>query len=590
MIDSMATQPVNGSTSSQPTEVTPTPDAYAVDMRWPLAFLLVLVTILVYQPVWHAGFIWDDDVLITANRMVTASDGLYRFWFTTEAPDYYPLTSSLWWLEWRWWGNSPAQYHVANVLLHAINAVLVWIILRRLKVPGAWLAGLVFAIHPVNVATAAWISEQKNTLSMFFGALSVLLYLRFDEDDRWRWYSSSLAAFLLALLSKTAVVMLPIVLLGCVWWLHGTVRRKDFLRVGPFVVLSLVLGIVTIWFQHNRALVLGELSVPTGNVLSRVAVAGWALWFYFCKAILPWNLCAIYPKWNLDGPLWVAYLPGMLLVGCFALFWWKRESWGRPLLFGLGYFVLMLFPVLGFFRISLHEHTLVADHWQYHALAGVIALVVAAGTAVCRRWGLLGKYVGVSAGVAVLMVLGAATWTRACVYGGSETLWRDTVAKSPNDWVAHYNLGNALLQTGAFKDAIAQYEQAIQIEPDHQELHNNIAFALLQAGKVNDAVAHLEQVVRINPHSAEGHCNLGNAYLQMGSVTDAIGHFELALRLDPNFVQAHVNLGFALAQQGKFAEAERHWETAMRLDPGNQDGQRGLDRVRRIRSSRIPAP
>jgi Flp pilus assembly protein TadD len=460
-----------------------------------------------------------------------------------------------------------------------------------LKIPGAWLAGLVFAIHPVNAATAAWISEQKNTLSMFFYAAAILLYLRFDEEGRWRWYGFSLAAFLLALLSKAAVVMLPMVLLGCVWWLRGRVQRKDFLRIGPFIALSLVLGVVTMWFQHNRALALGKLSVPTGGVLSHVAAAGCAPWFYLYKALLPWNLCAIYPKWNVDASRWISYLPGMVLVGCFTVFWRKRKSWGRPLLFGLGYWVLMLFPTLGFFRISFHEYSLVADHWQYHAIAGTIALAVAGGVAICRRMGERRQSVGMLASVAVLMVLGAATWTRASVYAGSETLWRDTTVKNPNVWVAHYNLGNALLQAGKIEDAITQYEQAVQIEPDHQEVQNNLAFALLQAGRVNDAVAHLERVVRINPDSAEGHYNLGNVYLQAGRGQDAMGHYEQAVRLNPDYVGAHVTLGFVLAQRGRLDEAARQWEVALRLDPGNQDAQRGLERVRNIKKlSGKPAP
>ncbi len=583
----MATQPVDDATGQQMVESAHTAKTYSVDTTWLLVFALVVATIVVYQPVWHAGFIWDDDVLITDNPMVRASDGLYRFWFTTEAPDYWPLTSSVWWLEWRMWGDHAAGYHVFNVLLHAANAVLVWMILRRLKILGAWLAALVFAIHPVNVATVAWIAEQKNTLSMFFYAMAILLYLRFDETDQWRWYGLSLMSFLLALLSKAVVVMLPIALLGCVWWRHGRVQWKDILRSVPFFGLSLVLALVTMWFQYNRALALGGLSVRTGSVLSRIAAAGCALWFYLYKAILPRNLCAIYPKWNIDASHWVSYVPGSILAGCLALFWWKRKSWGRPALFGLGYFIVILFPVVGFFNISFHEYSLVADPWQYHAIVGAIALVAAVGVAIGRRMGERGQLAGMLVGVAALIALGAATWTRAGVYAGSETLWGDTVAKNPNVWVAHYNLGNAYSQARRFQDAATEYQQAVRLKPDLAEAHNNLAFTLLQIGDVSDAVEHLEQVVRIKPNSVEGHFNLANAYSQLGRGQDAMSHWEQAVRIDPNYTEAHVSLGFALAQQGRFEEAAQHWEIALRLDPGNPGAKRGLDfnHSRRISST-----
>ncbi len=225
-----------------------------VGQPWLLAALLAVITFAAYFPALRGSFVFDDDSLIVHNRLIHADDGLHRFWFTTEAPDYWPLTSTLWWLEWRAWGDHATGYHVVSVLLHVISAILIWMILRRLKIPGAWLVGIAFAIHPVNVATVAWISEQKNTLSMLFYTAAILLYLSFDESNRWRTYALSLTAFVLALLSKTGVVMLPIVLLLCGWWRHGRLQRRDLLRMIPFFALSLASGLTTIWFQYNRAI------------------------------------------------------------------------------------------------------------------------------------------------------------------------------------------------------------------------------------------------------------------------------------------------------------------------------------------------
>jgi tetratricopeptide (TPR) repeat protein len=540
----------------------------------PGATLIILLTVVAYVPAMRGGFIWDDGLLISENRTVRASDGLYRFWFTTEAPDYYPLAWSLWWLEWRLWGDSTTGYHVVNVLLHAVNAILVWIVLRHLKIPGAWLAGLLFAVHPVNVATVAWISEQKNTLSMLFYAVAILLYLRFDEEGRWRWYGLSLAAFLLALLSKSAVVMLPVVLLGCVWWTRGKVRWKDFLRSGPFFGLSLVLGLVTIWFQYHQAL--GGYTIRAASFPSRLAAAGWVPWFYLYKALLPLNLTVIYPKWQIDASRWVSYLPGIILVGCLIVFWWRRKTWGRPLLFGLGYFVVMLFPVLGFFDQGFYQFSLVADHWQYCSIVGAIALSVAAGERIFRRMGEQRRCLGTVAGVAVLMVLAVATWRRGHVYADEETLWRDNVAKNPNAWLAHHNLGIALGQAGRIQEAIWHWEQALRIKPDYARTHYNLGIALGQVGKLADAIAHYEQALRIKPDYAEAHNSLGAALWQAGRIQEAIGHYEQALRIKPDYAEAHNNLGAALAGQGRVSEAIAEYAAALQIKPDYADAHYNL--------------
>jgi tetratricopeptide (TPR) repeat protein len=531
---------------------------------WLLALALMLITFAAYTPAMRGGFVWDDS-LITDNPMIKARDGLYRFWFTTEARDYYPLTSTLWWLEWRLWAGQAVGYHVVNVFLHAANAVLLWAILRRLKVPGAWLAGLVFAIHPVNVATAAWISEQKNTLSLLFYAVAILWYLKFDEEGRSHWYGLSLAAFLLALLSKTAVVMLPVVLLGCIWWRRGSIRGKDVMRTLPFFALSLILGLVTVWFQYHRAM--GGITTRTDSFLSRLAAAGCVPWFYLYKAFWPFQLMAVYPKWNIDASLWVSYVPGVTMLGCLILFWRKRKSWGRALLFAMGYFIVTLFPVLGFFDQGFYEASLVADPWQYFAIIGAVATVVAAGAVMRRRTGKWGGYVGFLMAAAVLMVLGVATWGRSCVYASSQTLWQDTLAKNPNAWVAHNNLGNDLFKAGETDQAIEHYEWALRIKPDYADAHNNLGNALLKTGKRQDAIGHYEQAVRLEPALAEAHYNLGNALDQEGKIRNAISQYNLAVQINRGYAEAHNNLGLALVKVGKVEDAMDHFELALRIKP-----------------------
>jgi tetratricopeptide (TPR) repeat protein len=532
---------------------------------WLLAVVLVAITFAVYIPALRAGFVFDDYLLIVDNQLIKAHDGLARYWFTTQADDYWPLAASVRWLEWRLWGNHATGYHVVNVLFHAANAVLVWLILRRLKIPGAWLAGLVFAIHPVNVATGAWISEQKNTLSMFFSGLALLLYLRFDETGEWHWYDCSLAAFLLALLSKTAGVMLPVVVLGCVWWLRGRVTARDIRNSVRFFALALVMGLVTIWFQHHRSM--GGHPVRAAGFAARLATAGWAPWFYLYKALVPVNLTMIYPKWQVDATRWVSYVPGVILIGSLAVFWWKRNTWGRPLLFGLGYFVVMLFPVLGFFDQAFNRFSLVADHWQYYAIVGPIALMIAGGELICRRWGERGRYVGTVTAAFVVIVLGTATWNRCTVYANNETLWRDNVAKNPQAAMAYNDLGFELSKSGRLTEAVADFEQALRIDPDLAEAHNNLGFALEQTGKFVEAIDHYQQVLRINPDIAETHNNLGDVLAQTGRFDEAIDHYQQALRIRPNYAVARNNLGNALIRVGKVPEAIAQFEQAVRIKP-----------------------
>ena len=527
-----------------------------------------------YQPMWHAGFIWDDDVLLTANPLIKAHDGWYHFWFTTKTPDYFPVMSSCFWVEWRLWGMNAVGYHVVNVLLHAANAILLWQLLARLKIPGAKLAAAIFALHPVNAASVAWIAELKNTLSLFFFVLTLLWYLKFDDTGRRRCYWLALGAFLLGLLSKIEVAPLPFVLLGIALWRRGRVEWKDLRRSVPFFAAAFLLGLVSVWFQHNVAI--GHDVVRTDSFWSRLAGAGWAVWFYLGKTLLPMNLIPIYPRWQIDPTNLLSYVPGLLLAAGFLIFWQYRRSWGKALLFGLGYAVLMFLPVLGFLNIYFFRYSLVANHWQYFSIIGPIALAAAGIT---LAFGFLGKrnlWLKPAFCGAVLLTLGVLTWRQSRMYADDEMLWRTTIDRNPACWPAYNNLGAALIGKKQLNDAIVQLQRALAIQPDYPEALDNLGIALLQKEQTDEAIAQFQHALAIQPDNAVAHYNLGIALLQKGQADDAILHYQRALAIQPDFVEAYYNLGNALLQKGQTDEAILHYQTAIGIKPDYFDAHNNL--------------
>jgi tetratricopeptide (TPR) repeat protein len=513
---------------------------------WLFVIALIAAVFLVYQPVWHAGFIWDDDTFLFSNPLIKQANGLYQFWFTTKAPDFFPLTSTTLWLEWRLWGMNPLGYHIVNVLLHALSAVLIWRVLVRLKIPGAWLAAALFAVHPVNVESVAWITERKNTLAMLFYITSLFFYLRFEDTDRWLLYVIALGSFVLALLSKTAVVPLPIVLLGLAWWQRDKISSRDVKLTLPFFGVAVLLGLLTVWFQSHNAI--GSEVVRADNIWSRLAVAGCAVWFYLYKALLPVNLIFVYPKWQIDATKLLSYIPGLLVLAWAAVFWRYRKSWGKAWLFGLGYFVVMLLPVLGFINIYFMRYSLVADHWQYFAIIGPIGLVAAGITWASDRLKKKNVFLVPVFSTILLLVLGVLTWRQTCIYSDAETLYSKTIDLNPTCWMAYNNRGMIYKDKGLgnYNQAIDDFSKAIKINPYSAESYNDRGNAYNGLGDYQQAIEDFNRAIKIKPSFiAAVYFSRGIAYNGLGNYNQAIDDFSKAIKINPYFASAYRNRGVA---------------------------------------------
>lgn len=538
---------------------------------WGGAFLLLVVTLLAYIPALRAGFVWDDRSMLTGNEFLKSAHGLASVWLGPGTLDYLPLTYTLLGIEWHVWGANPSGYHLVNILLHATNAFLLWRVLEQLKVTGSWWIALIFAIHPVNAASVAWIAEIKNVLSMAFYLLALLLFLKSEKPGRRGLFALSAGAFLLALLSKASVVMLPVALLLCGWWRTGRITIPDLLRTAPFFALSLVFGLITIWFQSQNAI--NDAVIPVGGWLARVAVAGYAAWFYFLKILAPVNLSALYPQRDLQATDALSLLPALLMAAVIIAAFVFRRGWGRHVLFGLGYFLVSLLPVLGFIKMYYFRLSPVADHWQYLAAPGIMGLAVAAGIAGLDRLGL--SRWQTLAGGAIALLLTVLTWNRAAVYHNEETLWQDVLAKDPQSWSAHINLALASLSQGKPTEALKYSRRAAELEPAFVESHLNLGAILSQNNFLAEAVTQYREAVRLRPDYGPAHHELGLALEHAGSNDESIVEYSRAVELADCYAY-RIRLGAALFSRDRYREAAEHFRAALRFQPGSADAHNNL--------------
>jgi protein O-mannosyl-transferase len=529
--------------------------------------MIFAVTLVAHLPALQGGQLWDDDGHLTKPALQSLH-GLWRIWFELGATQqYYPLLHSAFWIEHRIWGDAMVGYHLTNVVLHAISACLIVLIMRRLSLPGAWLAGFVFTVHPVYVESVAWISEQKSTLSGVFYLAALLVYLRFDEDRRNSKYLLALGLFVLAMLSKSVTATLPVVILVIFWWRRGRLEwKRDVRPLLPWFAIGISGGLFTAWVERTYIGARGADFLLTPA--QRILIAGRAICFYFGKLLWPSNLTFFYPRWNVDPGAWQQWLfPVVVLAVLVGLGFVATRRRGPLASFFL--FSATLFPVLGFLNVFPFRYSYVADHFQYLASLGIIAPGIALLVSTIERTST--KTVVIASSVVLILILGALTWQQSLMYSDIETLYRITLERNPDSWVAHYNLGVLLAgKPETHDEAIEEFQAATRLNPGYAWAHNDLAAMLANTpGRTQDAIAEYKAALQDDPTLAEAHYDLGNLLLRIpGRQQDAIAEYQAALRIKPDFAAAYTNLGIQLAAiPGRQQDAMAEFRTALQLNP-----------------------
>lgn len=548
------------------------------------AFLLAAACFAAYFPAFDAGYIWDDDNYVTENYTLRTLDGLRDIWLKPAAtPQYYPLVHMTFWLEYQVWELNPTGYHATNVCLHLLNALLLLHILRLLGVPWAFACALLFAIHPVHTESVVWITERKNVLSGFFYLASLAALLKSADDTesahsshrrKFLLYGFGFVLYLMALLSKTVVVTLPVALLICLYWRNGVVRRKDLMSVLPMLVIGLPFGLMTVHLERTHVGALGPWW--DYSLLERVLIAGQAFWFYLMKIVYPHPLVFIYPQWAVQTSNIASYVFSATAVAAVI----TAACYRRGIAMAILYFSVTISPALGFVNIYPMRYTFAADHYQYLASIGPILIIVSS------IWWLFGfshrqssnrmqsaflRRARWMATVLILTVCSALIWrTRVEIkkYENSETLWRDTLAKDPESEIAWVNLGNVLRDRGQFERAFYCYHQAMMFDAQDAVAGVNAALILHVTGRTETAISELRQIIQIGlPETWMAHYNLGVILLNRHALDEAKWQLEQALKLRSDHGHIQNALGLVAWKQRNTELAEEFFRAAASVSP-----------------------
>ena len=532
-----------------------------------------------YYPALSAEFVWDDSIFV-GESAVRAWSGLWTIWFSPGEmmeEHYWPVLYTTFWLEHKLWGTWPFGYHLVNLLLYMANVVLLWHLLRRLSVPGAWAVAAVFAVHPVHVESVAWVIGRKDLLSGLFYVAAALCWIRSIDglEDRQRrpsdfmgvvrpgLYLASLGLFVAAVLSKSVAVTLPVAFAILLWWKNGRVTWTDAWRIAPFFVVALAVALADLTFYTAGR----DFGIDHGPV-ERVLIAAQALWFYAGKLAWPTDLAVIYPMWDIgigDPLAWSCLIAAVAVA---TLLWFGRHRLGRGPLAGVAFFAVTLSPALGFVDHLYMQFSLVADRFAYLAVIGIIAVLVGAAVHYAEKLPDVPKTVALGVLVAVLAVFGKLTWDQSGVYRDEIAFFNHVISLNPEARSAHRNLANALIAKGRPTEALDASSIAVEKRPDSATVHVTRGIALLAVGRLDEATDSLRHALRLDPTNKIAHYNMAEIRKAQGRFEESLVSYREVLKLDPEFAAALAGMGEALFRLGGYGEAVQSLEqaTSLRVD------------------------
>ena len=467
------------------------------------------------------------------------------------------------------------------MLLHAANTLLLWRLLRKEAVAGAWLAAAVFALHPVHVESVAWIIELKDVLSGLFYLLAATAWVRFAEAPRPGRYLATLALYVAGMLSKSVVVTLPVALLIRQWWKRGRVTATDLLLVAPFFVVGAAISAADLVFNRSRGV--GGYGY---SLLERVLIAARALWFYLGKIYWPLDLGYVYPHWEVSAADPLAWAGLAAAIGVVAALWLLRERIGRGPLAAILFFGVTLAPTLGFVDYRFMLFSFVADRFQYLASIGVLALVTAAAvhaTSAKRPNNARpprGAAGSVLLAVALLGVLGTLTWRQAALYRDGITFFRYVVSHNPEARDAHLNLGSAYLRWNRMEEGLAAYRVAEAQRPHDCKPPYGAGLALHHLGRLPEAEQAYLRTLELCPRYGAALADFGELLLDQERYEDALERSQAAIAVAPGNAKAWSNRGRALLQLGRTEQALQSLDRALAIDPGQKQAREARAQAR----------